>query len=54
MILECDNNDLIELPTDQVNGYVKLKVIGSGSVKLTVTARYNPNLKHSYDLNVGN
>ena len=51
---ECDNEDALELPTDKIGEYVKVKVIEAGNVTLTVYAKYNPTLKHSYRLELGN
>ena len=54
LVAECDNEDALELPTDKIGEYVKVKVIGAGNVTLTVYAKYNPTLKHSYRLELGN
>ena len=54
LVAECDNEDALELPTDKIEEYVKVKVIGEGNVTLTVYAKYNPTLKHSYQLKLGN
>ena len=54
LIAECDNEDVLELPTDKIEDYVRVKVIGSGNVTLTVYSKYNPSLKHSYQLELGN
>ena len=54
LVAECDNEDALELPTDKIGEYVKVKVIEAGNVTLTVYAKYNPTLKHSYRLELGN
>jgi len=54
LVAECDNEDVLELPTDKIREYVNLKVIGEGHVTLTVYSKYNTTLKHSYQLNLGN
>ena len=54
LVAECDNEDALELPTDKIEEYVNLKVIGEGHVTLTVYSKYNTTLKHSYQLNLGN
>ena len=54
LVAECDNEDALELPTDKIEQYVRVKVIGSGNVTLTVYSKYNPTLKHTYPLELGN
>ena len=50
LIAECDNEDALELPMEDIGEYVNLNVIGSGKVNLTIYSKYNPTLKHSYEL----
>ena len=54
MVLECDNKDILELPTDHDNEILNLKVIGSGEVQLIAYTRYNPTLKNTYNFVLGN
>ena len=54
MIVECDNKDILELPTEKIDDYINLKVTGSGNVKLIAYPRYNPTLKKTYSLELGN
>jgi len=50
---ECDNEDALELPTDSIKEYIYLNVIGSGNVNLTIYCKYNPTLKQTYELKLG-
>ena len=54
LVAECDNEDALELPTESIGEYVRLNVIGTGNVNLTIYSKYNPTLKHSYVLELGN
>ena len=54
LVAECDNEDASELPMDKNEEYVRVKVDGSGNVVLTIYSKYNPTLKHSYQLESGN
>ena len=54
LVAECDDEDALELPTDKIEEYVRVKVAGAGNVTLTVYSKYNPTLKHSYQLELGN
>lgn len=54
LIAECDNEDALELPTDKLEEYITFKVIGSGNVNLTIYCKYNPTIKHTYKLELGN
>ena len=53
LIAECDDESALELPKDKIGQYVNLKVVGSGTVNLTVYSKYDPTLKNSYTLNLG-
>ena len=53
LIAECDNESALELPKDKIGQYVNLKVVGSGTVNLTVYSKYDPTLKNSFTLNLG-
>ena len=53
LVAECDNEDALELPMDGIKNFVNFKVIGSGRVNLTVYSKYNPTLKHDYQLELG-
>ena len=53
LIAECDNECALELPNEKIEDYVRVKVVGSGTVNLTVYSKYNPTVKHSYELNLG-
>ena len=49
LVAECDNEDALELPTN-IGEFVNFNVIGSGTVNLTIYSKYNPSLKHTYQL----
>ena len=53
LIAECDNECALELPNDKIEDYVYVKVVGSGTVNLTIYSKYNPTVKHSYELYLG-
>ena len=54
LVAECDDEDALELPTESIGDFVNLNVIRSGNVNLTIYSKYNPTLKHSYKLRLGN
>ena len=53
LVAECDNEEAIELPKEKIGQFVDFKVIGSGNAILSIYCKYNPTLKQTYKLKLG-
>ena len=53
LVAECDNEEAIELPKEKIGQFVDFKVIGSGNAILSIYCKYNPTLKQTYELKLG-
>jgi hypothetical protein len=52
LAFEISDTSLLEYPS-QIGSFTNLKVLGSGEVTVIISARYNPNLKFTYNLVLG-
>ena len=52
LVYEISDTNLLEYPSS-IGRYTDLKVLNKGTVEVTIYARYNPNLKYTYNLVLG-
>lgn len=52
LVYEISDTNLLEYPSS-IGRYTDLKVLNKDTVEVTIYARYNPNLKYTYNLVLG-